>query len=66
MQLIIQLRGYKAPLNNNNNNNNNNNHNNNSNNVVKVKVVKNSCKKIRGVINPLITPPEKRFELLLK
>ena len=49
MQLIIQLRGYKAPLNNNNNNNNINNnnhhHNNNSNNVVKVKVVKNSCKK---------------------
>ena len=42
MQLIIQLRGYKAPLNNNNNNNNNNN-------VVKVKVVKNSCKKIRGL-----------------
>ena len=51
MQLIIQLRGYKAPLNNNNNNNNNNQHNNNnnSNNVVKVKVVQNSCKKIRGL-----------------
>ena len=59
MQLIIQLRGYKAPLNNNNNNDNNHHHhNNNSNNVVKVKVVKNSCKKLGGY-NPLITPPEK-------
>ena len=37
MQLIVQLRGYKTPLNNNDNNNNNN--------VVKIKVVKNGCKK---------------------
>ena len=34
MQLIVQLRGYKPPLNNNNNNNND---------VVKVEVVKNGC-----------------------
>ena len=39
MQLIVQLRGYKPPLNNNNNNDNNNN-------VVKIKVVKNGCKKM--------------------
>ena len=45
MQLIVQLRGYKAPLNNNNNNNNNDN-------VVKIKVVKNGCKK-----GGYITPP---------
>ena len=32
MQLIIQLRGYKAPLNNNNNNNNHHHNNNNNNN----------------------------------
>ena len=42
MQLIVQLRGYKAPLNNNNNNNNNN-----DDNVVKIEVVKNGCKKMR-------------------
>ena len=40
MQLIVQLRDYKPPLINHHHNNNNNN-----NNVVKVKVVKNGCKK---------------------
>ena len=55
MQLIVQLRGYKAPLNNNNNNNNNNNDNDN---VVKIKVVKNGCKK--GGYKPPYNPPIKK------
>ena len=42
----------------NNNSNNNNNNNNDNNNVVKIKVVKNGCKK-RGVINPPYNPPKK-------
>ena len=54
MLLFVLLRGYKPPL----NNNYYYYHHNNNNNVVKVKVkvVKNGCKKLGGY-----NPPEKRF-----
>ena len=53
MQLIVQLRDYKPPL---INHHHNYYYNSNNNNVVKVKVVKNGCKKLGGY-----NPPEKRL-----